>query len=138
MVAIDSPDLVDFSPLLPASFASSLAGSLRLKADFAGLPPQAGLDLEASGARLKLPGGIGAGTAEVRAHVAPAASSDVGRDLATRKVDVTILANEVATPFGNAGTLNASVAGTLADHTATLASKGAEFDARASCAADST
>jgi len=132
MVAVDSPDLADFAPLLPARFASSLAGALRLNADFAGLPPQAGLDLEASGERLKLPGGIGAGTAQIRAHIAPATSNDLGRDLATRRIDVTVVAKEVATPSGNAGTLNATVAGTLAEHTATLAAKGAEFDARAS------
>jgi len=131
-VAVDSPDIADFAALLPARYASSVAGALRLKADFAGLPPQAGLDLEASGERLKLPGGIGAGTAVVRAHIAPGASSDLGRDLATRKIDVTVVAKDVATPSGNAGTVNASVAGTLAEHTAMLAAKGAEFDARAS------
>lgn len=132
MVAIDSPELADFAALLPARFGPTLGGALRLKADFAGLPPQAGLDLEARGERLRLPGAITAQTAEVRAHIAPGASSDFGRELATRKLDVAIVATEVVTPSGNAGTLRASVTGTLAEHAATLALKGAEFDANAS------
>ena len=128
-VTIDSSDLADFAPLVPAPFASSLGGALRLKADFAGLPPQAGLDLEATGVRLKLPGGIAAGKAELRAHIAPGASSDFRRDLATRKVDIDVVGTDVVTASGNAGALRAGVVGTLAEHAATLALKGAEFEA---------
>ena len=69
-------DLAELAPLLPARVAQSLAGALHLKADFAGLPPQAGIDLEAKGERLKLPGGIAAGTAELRARIAPGATGD--------------------------------------------------------------
>ena len=130
-VALDSPDLAQLAPLLPAPMRS-LAGVLHLKADFAGLPPKAGFDVEAKGEQLKLPGGIAAGTAELRAKVAPGATGDFQRDLATRKIEAEITATKIATPSGDAGTLRASVTGTMAEHAATLALKGADYDANAS------
>ena len=125
-VTLDSPDLAELSPLLPAPMRS-LAGALHLKADFAGLPPRAGFDIEAKGERLKLPGGAAVGTAELRAHVAPGATGDFERDLASRKIEAQVTAAQIATPSGDAGTLRAGVTGTLAEHAATLALKGADL-----------
>jgi translocation and assembly module TamB len=130
-LTIDSPDVTDLAALLPARLASSLAGSLHLKADFAGLPPQAGLDLEAKGEGLKLPGGIAAAKLELRAHVAPASSGDFRHDLATRKIDIDVAGTEVVTPSGNVGTLRSSVVGTLAEHAIAFELKGAEIDGKA-------
>ena len=127
-VALEAPSLAELAPLFPAGFSRAISGALRGKATFTGALPQAGMDLEAGGERLKLPGGIAFDTLEVRAHVAPGTTADILGDLAARAMRVDVAATGFVTPTATYGTMRAGFAGTLARHTLTLAMKGEDLD----------
>ncbi len=130
-VMLDAPDLAEFVPFAPAAMAQSLSGALRAKATITGLPPRAGIELDAKGERVKLPGGISFGTLAVQARIAPGSSADFHGDLATRKIALDFAATQFATPVGTYGTLKAGVAGTAAQHTVTLALTDEDLDVSA-------
>jgi translocation and assembly module TamB len=130
-VALDAPNLADLAPFVPAAMAASLSGGLHAKATISGLPPRAGIDLEASGKDLKLPVGIAFGTLAVQARIAPGSAAEFRDDLAARKIALEITATGFVTPAGSYGSLRASVGGTLAQHDVTLALKGEDIDASA-------
>ncbi len=131
-VALDAPNLAELAPLLPAGFPGPLAGALRGKATFTGATAQSGVDLEASGEQLKLPGGIAFGALGVRAHVAPGTPADVRGDLAARTMRIDVTATGLVTPEATFATMRAGFTGTLAQHALTLAMKGEDLDLDAS------
>ncbi len=127
-VVLEAPDLAELAPLFPAGFPSPISGALRGKATIAGAPAQIGIDLEAGGERLKLPGGIAFDTLGVRANVAPGTTADARDDLLTRALRIDVTATGFVAPAATFGTMRAGLNGTLAQHALTLAMKGADFD----------
>ena len=129
---LEAPDLAELTPLLPAGFPGPISGALRGRATLAGAPAQIGMDLEASGDQLHLPGGITFGALGVRAHVAQGTPADVRGDLSTRTMRIDVTAKEFVTPAATFGTMRAGFTGTLAQHALTLAMKGEDLDLDAS------
>ena len=91
-----------------------------------------GVDLDASGEQLKLPGGIAFAALGVRAHVAPGTPVDVRGDLATRTMRIDVTATGLVTPEATFATMRAGLTGTLAQHALTLTMKGEDLDLDAS------
>ncbi len=131
-VALDAPSLAELAPLIPASTARALEGAIHAKAVLAGLPPRAGIELDATGERLKLPDGIAIGSIDVHARIAAGASMDLRRDLPTRRMEIDVTAKDLVTPAWTFATARAGVTGTAAEHAATLALTGEDLDVTAS------
>ena len=131
-VMLDAPNLAELAPLFPASPARALEGAVHAKAVLAGLPPRAGIELDAKGERLKLPDGIAIGAIDVHARIAAGTSTDLRRDLPTRRIEVDVTAKDVVTPGWTFATARIGVTGTAAEHAATLALTGEDLDVTAS------
>ena len=98
-VTLDAPSLAELAPLLPKAWAHALEGALHAKATLAGRPPRGGIELDASGTGLKLPGGVSIGALDVHARVAAgsnAATADFRRDLATRRIELDVAAHRAS------------------------------------------
>jgi len=131
-VMLDAPSLAELAPLFPASPGGGLEGALHAKAVLAGLPPRAGIEVDASGERLKMPDGVAIGSFDMRARIAAGTSVDLRRDLQTRKIEVDVTAKDVVTSGFTFATARIGVTGTAAQHAATLALTGEDLDVTAS------
>jgi translocation and assembly module TamB len=109
------------------------AGALRMKAELTGAPPTGGLELTATGERLRFGPSLAFSRLAARVAIAPSTGAEKGFDLASRAVRIEIEATDARTPSGTLGSTRAAVTGTLAAHSVTVAVNGQDlgFDATA-------
>jgi translocation and assembly module TamB len=124
---LDAPRVADLVPLSPAFVPRTLAGALHVKAEMAGTPPVAGLDVTVTGDDLRIRPSLAFGKFAASISIAPSTAVDGRADLASRGVRIAIDATDVKTPSGAFASAHAGVSGTLAAHTAAVALAGTDL-----------
>ena len=104
-----------------------------MTAQMAGSPLVAGFEVTAKGTQVKLSETLAIGKLDAHAAVARSAAAGARGDFASRSLQLDVEAADVKMPSGDVTHANASVAGTLAAHTVTIALDGGDigFDAAA-------
>jgi len=129
--ALDAPQLADLAPLFPSRVPRPLTGSLRARADLRGGIDHGGIDVEARATALKVGPALALGTFDALVKIAPAATAGASTMSDERKLTIELGATAVAAPPGTFPHARATVQGTLARHTASIAFAGADLDVEA-------
>jgi translocation and assembly module TamB len=125
---LDARELAELAPLLPAQAPHPLTGQLHAKLDVHGDLERGGALFEANGRALHVGSAVTLGTLDAHAEVARPSGSSTPLPPEQRHVAIELGATGVVIPQGTFPRARATVAGTLAQHTATLAFAGADLD----------
>ena len=131
MVTLDAPRLAELASLLPKQVPRTLSGAVHAKAELRGLLPQAGIDAEIKGEGLKLGSTFALRSVDARLAVAPGSPGVSASDLAGRTITLDVNATQIVVPSATFASARASLTGTLAQHSASIAFKGEDLDVEA-------
>jgi translocation and assembly module TamB len=110
----------------------ALAGSLRARGTVSGDPESPGVAVDAHGEALEWGRTVQIGTFDVAGSIAPGRGPSGSIALSERAISTTVSATRVSAPQGTLSSLKGSLAGTLAQHKATVAATGEGIDMAAS------
>jgi translocation and assembly module TamB len=127
--ALDAPRLAEIAPLLPGPAPQPLEGRLRAKGTLALEPggPGGEIDVDAGGVRFG--SAIAADKIVVQASFAPGGAKNAPVPLTARKLSLKANGARISIDQLSLASAQIDIGGTLADHSATLAARGADIDA---------
>ncbi|MEO6565103.1 MAG: translocation/assembly module TamB domain-containing protein, partial [Casimicrobiaceae bacterium] len=126
--AVDAPRMGDLRPMLlrvTPDWPEGLAGSLKLAGVLAGTPRNPGLTVNAQGKALQWGTTYRAATLEVVASVAPGTGTTAAFD--QRALQIAVTGTGLVAPQGELKSTQLKVAGTLAQHEASIVATGDGF-----------
>ncbi len=130
--ALDAPRVAHLRPLLarmaPNRIPELLGGSLRARGSVVGDPRNLGFAIDAHGESLQWGRDLRAARIDVKASTAPGTRTSAPGAVDVRPIGLTVTGTGVELPYAKFATLRAEVAGTIAQHQATLAATGSDFD----------
>ena len=126
--ALDAPRLAELAPLIPGTALQPLEGRLHAKGTLALEPGGPGADIDVDGGGLRLGPTFTADKLVLQASLAPGGAQNAPVSLTERQLSFKATVTRITIEQLSLASAQTEIRGTLANHSATLAARGEDFN----------